>query len=190
MNRQGHHFRRQAPFRGYILDFVEHGARLVVELYGVHHFDSDQARHDLKRERILEKEGYRVMHFENGEVQWIGSLVSAIHQEVERRKIRPPPGTLRVPTSPQGGGDSPVPQGEGSLSFRPATKRKPINSVARSAGRRRYASSAISDRARRRPWCRRTPSTARRSSRRSPHAISRRRSPRSRSTSSCRWPGR
>jgi very-short-patch-repair endonuclease len=90
LNRKGHHFRRQVPFRGYILDFVEHGARLLIELDGVHHFDPDQARHDLRREGILEKEGYRLMHFENGEVQWIGSLMSAICQELERRKTRPP----------------------------------------------------------------------------------------------------
>ncbi|RYF25757.1 MAG: DUF559 domain-containing protein [Comamonadaceae bacterium] len=31
---EGFHFRRQAPFRGYFLDFVCHGRRLVIEVDG------------------------------------------------------------------------------------------------------------------------------------------------------------
>ncbi len=34
LNRLGYHFRRQAPFQSYFLDFVEHGAKLVIELDG------------------------------------------------------------------------------------------------------------------------------------------------------------
>jgi very-short-patch-repair endonuclease len=30
----GYHFRRQVPFRSYILDFVEHSAKFVIELDG------------------------------------------------------------------------------------------------------------------------------------------------------------
>ncbi|MBV8799312.1 MAG: endonuclease domain-containing protein [Alphaproteobacteria bacterium] len=89
LNRQGHHFRRQVPFRGYILDFLEHGARLVVELDGAQHTDPQQAKHDLKRDTILEREGYLVMRFNNGEIQWIGSVVDAIERELLKRKRNP-----------------------------------------------------------------------------------------------------
>jgi very-short-patch-repair endonuclease len=34
LNTRGFHFRRQAPMRGYFLDFVEHSGRVVVELDG------------------------------------------------------------------------------------------------------------------------------------------------------------
>jgi very-short-patch-repair endonuclease len=34
---EGFHFRRQAPFRGYFLDFVCHGRRLVIEVDGRSH---------------------------------------------------------------------------------------------------------------------------------------------------------
>ena len=37
LRQEGHHFRRQAPFRGYVLDFVCYGLRLVVEVDGAHH---------------------------------------------------------------------------------------------------------------------------------------------------------
>jgi len=90
LNRQGHHFRRQVPFRRYILDFVEHGARLVIELDGAHHLDAQQAKHDEKRDRILKREGYSVMRFDNGEIQWIGSIVDAIKHELAKRKPQPP----------------------------------------------------------------------------------------------------
>jgi very-short-patch-repair endonuclease len=34
---EGFHFRRQAPFRGYFLDFVCHAQRLVIEVDGRMH---------------------------------------------------------------------------------------------------------------------------------------------------------
>jgi len=62
---QGYHFRRQAPFRGYYLDFVCMGRRLVIELDGGHHGEDDQALHDLVRDRVLKKEGFEVLRFWN-----------------------------------------------------------------------------------------------------------------------------
>ncbi len=37
LREQGYHFRRQAPFRGYFLDFVCYARRLVVEVDGGQH---------------------------------------------------------------------------------------------------------------------------------------------------------
>jgi very-short-patch-repair endonuclease len=65
---EGFHFRRQAPFRSYILDFVEHRHRLVIELDGSQHGDGAQHRRDLVRDRLLEAEGYRVLRVWNGDV--------------------------------------------------------------------------------------------------------------------------
>jgi very-short-patch-repair endonuclease len=59
----GFHFRRQAPFRGYHLDFVCHTRRLVIEVDGAQHGDDAQADHDMVRDRILARNGYEVLRF-------------------------------------------------------------------------------------------------------------------------------
>ena len=61
------HFRRQAPFGPYVLDFVSHAARLVVEIDGSHHADAAQQEHDAKRTAYIEAQGYRVLRAWNHE---------------------------------------------------------------------------------------------------------------------------
>ena len=61
------HFRRQAPFGRYVVDFVCHAHRLIVELDGgVHNLPSVAAR-DAEREAWLTGRGYRVMRFLNSQ---------------------------------------------------------------------------------------------------------------------------
>lgn len=57
----GFHFRRQAPSRGYFLDFVCHSRRLVIEVDGAHH--DLTAAHDMTRDAVLRREGYVVLRF-------------------------------------------------------------------------------------------------------------------------------
>jgi very-short-patch-repair endonuclease len=64
----GFHFRRQAPFENYTLDFVCHRAKLIVELDGSQHAAETQIRHDEKRTRLLEGQGYRVLRIWNNDV--------------------------------------------------------------------------------------------------------------------------
>jgi very-short-patch-repair endonuclease len=66
---EGYHFRRQAPFRGYYLDFVCFSRRLVVELDGAQHGESDQWRHDRVRDQVIEGEGFTVLRFWNHQVR-------------------------------------------------------------------------------------------------------------------------
>jgi very-short-patch-repair endonuclease len=61
----GFHFRRQAPFRGYFLDFVCFSRKLVVELDGWRHAEDDQAHHDDERDAVLRREGFTVLRFWN-----------------------------------------------------------------------------------------------------------------------------
>ncbi len=68
LNAQGYHFRRQAPFRYYFLDFVEHTAKIVIELDGSQHGFDDHAARDRVRDEILRGEGYRVLRFFNSAV--------------------------------------------------------------------------------------------------------------------------
>ncbi|MGA7711729.1 MAG: DUF559 domain-containing protein [Rhizomicrobium sp.] len=64
----GYHFRRQAPFRSYILDFVEHNHRVVIELDGEQHGLPENSKLDVVRDRVLIGEGYIVMRFWNNEI--------------------------------------------------------------------------------------------------------------------------
>ena len=58
-------FTRQLPIGRYIADLACREARLVVELDGGQHVDSD---YDAKRTQFLESEGWRVIRFWNSDV--------------------------------------------------------------------------------------------------------------------------
>ncbi len=75
----GFHFRRQAPFRGYFLDFVCFSCRLVVEVDGIGHDHEVQARHDEVRGGVLAREGFRTLRFTNADVRdRLGAVLDAI----------------------------------------------------------------------------------------------------------------
>lgn len=61
-------FRRQTPIGPYIVDFVSHAAKLVVEIDGGQHFTETGERRDLRRDTFLASKGYRVLRFANHEV--------------------------------------------------------------------------------------------------------------------------
>jgi len=76
-NLDGARFRRQYPIEGYIVDFCCIRKRLIVEVDGSQH--ADNAAYDERRTQILERQGFRVLRFWNGEVmQNIGGVVEAI----------------------------------------------------------------------------------------------------------------
>ncbi len=103
-HRAGYNFRRQAPFDPYTLDFVEHGARIVIELDGDQHGLSEQRAHDEQRDKMLSGRGYKVLRFWNRELNdQMDAVVNTIVQALAAR--RPPPENARAfSTSPQGGG--------------------------------------------------------------------------------------
>jgi very-short-patch-repair endonuclease len=69
LRERGFHIRRQAPLRGYFLDFVCYARRLVIEVDGAQHSEEAQAEHDAVRDRVLERHGFRVMRVSAGEVR-------------------------------------------------------------------------------------------------------------------------
>jgi very-short-patch-repair endonuclease len=86
----GYHFRRQAPFRAYVLDFAEHRAKLVVELDGSQHGMREQASKDEKRDALLRLEGYAVLRFWNMEInENLDGVVEAIIRELHERDPHP-----------------------------------------------------------------------------------------------------
>ena len=67
-NRQlnGLKFKRQVPLDGYILDFACFEARLIIEVDGSQHADSQG---DVARDRHFEMRGFRILRFWNEEVE-------------------------------------------------------------------------------------------------------------------------
>jgi very-short-patch-repair endonuclease len=64
----GVHFRKQAPIDPYVVDFVSHEHRLVVEVDGEHHFTPEGLRRDLIRDQYLHSRGYRVIRLSTGDL--------------------------------------------------------------------------------------------------------------------------
>ncbi|MBL8771406.1 MAG: endonuclease domain-containing protein [Phenylobacterium sp.] len=77
---EGYHFRRQAPFRGFFLDFVCYSRRLVVEVDGGQHGEEPQAAHDAMRDAILRRHGFTVLRVPTGAVRsnMIGVMESIV----------------------------------------------------------------------------------------------------------------
>ena len=93
------HFRRQAPFGPYVVDFVCHRHRLIVELDGGIHNLPEVAARDAHRELWLTDRGYRVMRFPNEQaVADTSGVVQTILASVGADTPTPNP-------SPQGGGE-------------------------------------------------------------------------------------
>ena len=60
-------FRRQHPYSIYILDFYCHSLKLVIEVDGSIHNLKEIKNNDIERQRLLEKDGLRVVRFTNDE---------------------------------------------------------------------------------------------------------------------------
>jgi very-short-patch-repair endonuclease len=92
-------FRRQEPLGAYIVDFVCYEHRLIIEVDGVHHADSDA---DRTRDAYLTGLGFRVLRVWNGDVfahldlvtDWIEAALAA-----DRRVTRATQGGRRAPDS-------------------------------------------------------------------------------------------
>ncbi|MGV3724757.1 MAG: endonuclease domain-containing protein [Actinomycetota bacterium] len=65
---RGRKFRRQHPVGVFVLDFFCDAARLVIELDGGIHLESEQRLRDVERQLVLETLGLTVLRFRNEEV--------------------------------------------------------------------------------------------------------------------------
>ena len=61
-------FRRQSPIGRYIVDFVSFQHKLVIEVDGGQHQETEQSKHDAVRTEWLNSQGFRVVRFWNDEV--------------------------------------------------------------------------------------------------------------------------
>jgi very-short-patch-repair endonuclease len=99
----GVHFRRQAPIGSFIADFAWYAGRLVVEIDGGQHAQSQRA-YDERRTSWVKSQGYRVLRFWNNDVlkspHDIGEAILAAVRESGALSENPTPDP-----SPQGGGE-------------------------------------------------------------------------------------
>src|SRR3954453_21846299 len=61
-------FRRQTPVGPYIVRFLCHEAKLIIELDGGQHFEPLHEKRDARRDAYLQGEGFRVLRFNNHDV--------------------------------------------------------------------------------------------------------------------------
>jgi very-short-patch-repair endonuclease len=96
-------FRRQAPMGRYVVDFVCHTARVVVELDGeTHDFDARQ-QHDSVRDAWLASRGYVILRFTNEQVLSALEGVLTVIRETAAAQVRGTPSSLSLPR--KGGGN-------------------------------------------------------------------------------------
>jgi very-short-patch-repair endonuclease len=87
----GAHFRRQYPVGPYVADFVCLDARLIVEVDGGQHSESD---YDQRRTSWLQTQGFEVLRFWNPDVlQGLETVCEMIQAAIERRLAERKPKT-------------------------------------------------------------------------------------------------
>ncbi|MGJ0560274.1 endonuclease domain-containing protein [Methylocystis sp.] len=83
LNRRGHHFRRQAPIDGYIVDFAEFRHRLIIEVDGSQHGYEKGEAADRIRDQHFTDAGFRVLRFWNHDVDGnMTGVIDAVHAAV------------------------------------------------------------------------------------------------------------
>ncbi len=103
-------FRRQHPYKGYILDFYCHELKLAIELDGSGHLEKEQRAHDEQRTKNLNEDGIQVLRFWNNDaLNNIEDVLGAIWEFIEDTRNAPSLGL-----SPEGGKKEVLPpSGEG-----------------------------------------------------------------------------
>ncbi|HIE25475.1 MAG TPA: endonuclease domain-containing protein, partial [Anaerolineales bacterium] len=86
----GARFRRQHPYKGYILDFYCHELKLAIELDGSGHLEEEQMRHDKQRTENLNEDGIQVLRFWNSDaLNNIEGVLGVIWEFVEDARSSP-----------------------------------------------------------------------------------------------------
>ena len=84
---QGVQFYRQKPLLTFIVDFYCPAAKLVIELDGSQHFETEHQAKDHDRDAALTGLGLRVLRFDNRQVLLETDAVLAVIDEVVRERV-------------------------------------------------------------------------------------------------------
>ena len=86
---EGFKFRRQAPVEDYIADFACLEKKLIIEVDGGQHAESEK---DIKRDRWFKENGFKVLRFWNNEVlDNTEGVLEVIRGEMLSSASNPPP---------------------------------------------------------------------------------------------------
>jgi very-short-patch-repair endonuclease len=81
----GVQFYRQKPVGYYIVDFYSAKAKLVIELDGSQHFQTQAIEYDKERELYLRNQGLDILRFTNLEIfKELDAVMQVIYQRVEK----------------------------------------------------------------------------------------------------------
>jgi len=80
--------RRQAPMGQYVVDFISHAAKLVIEVDGYYHSLPEQHEKDVERDAWLNRQGYRVLRIPVSEVQ---NALATVCDRIEAELSPPSP---------------------------------------------------------------------------------------------------
>jgi len=99
---EGFQIRRQAPFRGYYLDFVCFSRRVVIEVDGDSHLGAERVAHDRMRDEVLRREGFTALRIGNDEVRNdIDAAFRRVRRALDAAPVSPPGSRQgREPPSP------------------------------------------------------------------------------------------
>jgi very-short-patch-repair endonuclease len=103
-------FRRQTPIGRYVVDFVSHRMRLIVELDGSQHGLHANIERDRRRDEWLKSRGYTMLRFWNNEVLTnLDGVLTTIFGALPPSQPSPARGEGFEPAAPprQFSGDSP-----------------------------------------------------------------------------------
>jgi very-short-patch-repair endonuclease len=92
-------FKRQVPIGRYVVDFACMSRKVVLEIDGGQHADSEA---DRVRDRQLMEQGFKVLRFWNNDVLKQTDIVLETIMETLNTESDPSPGALRAFPSPQG----------------------------------------------------------------------------------------
>ena len=83
-------FRRQQPIGPYIVDFVCFERKIIIEIDGGQHNESELKRKDEERTVWLEERGYQILRFWDNEVlKNINSVLQRIKEALEKPSASP-----------------------------------------------------------------------------------------------------
>ena len=77
---------KQRIIESFIVDFYCHAAKLVIEVDGSHHYDSDGMAYDQERTSVLQNYGLQVIRFSNSDISRnFSGVCQRIHEVIQSR---------------------------------------------------------------------------------------------------------
>ena len=85
---KGYRFTRQRSVLNYIADFMCKSLKLVIEVDGITHLSPEVIQKDIKKQTDLEREGFVVLRFVDGDVlcniDWVKNEIERVVEEIEK----------------------------------------------------------------------------------------------------------